>query len=429
MDTSSGVWVTYTLVTSSPSATQYTQNLTNGTITFNAAKNPPLAGVDNVKITYTKPIDGYKDRILKCTIINLFGVGGENRVFMSGNPDYKSQDWFSGLYDPTYFSDLDYSIVGTEETAVVGYTKYTNYQMAVKRTSQTQGTVYKRKGSINSSGEVEFTLETGISGLGAIGKHTFANLIDEPLFLTTQGIYAISTFNILSENVMRNRSFFVDNRLIKEPNLENAIACEYKGLYMLFINSHVYVLDSKQIGSVENDDMDFVYECYYWDNVPAYTVLSHENDLYFGTEDGKLCKFNYDLNTLIYNDDGEPINAYWYTTNDDDDAPQLEKTVQRLGNSVTIKPFTRTSATVYYIADSKEKVELVHGKMNVFSFNDINFNQFTFNTIRSVKEIYFKKQIKKYKRLQFMVENKALNEPFGVFSIIKTYTKGNLAKK
>ena len=40
-----------------------------------------------------------------------------------------------------------------------------------------------------------------------------------------------------------------------------------------------------------------------------------------------------------------------------------------------------------------------------------------------------KKKVKKYKRLQIIVENDALNEGFGVLQIVKTFTIGNYAKK
>lgn len=44
------------------------------------------------------------------------------------------------------------------------------------------------------------------------------------------------------------------------------------------------------------------------------------------------------------------------------------------------------------------------------------------------QEIYLRKKIKKYKRLQIIVENNMLNESFGVSEIVKMYTIGNYSK-
>ena len=72
---------------------------------------------------------------------------------------------------------------------------------------------------------------------------------------------------------------------------------------------------------------------------------------------------------------------------------------------------------------------LQQGFADIFDFENIDFERFTFNTNDNPQEIFFKKKIKNYKRLQFFVENNELNEGFGIFQIVKTYTRGNFAKK
>lgn len=308
---------------------------------------------------------------------------------------------------------------------------YGKYQLIIKEESQQYSTIYKRYGSLDSNGEAMFTLEAGVSGTGAISKYSFSNLIDEPLFLSRNGIYAIATINILADNTVRNRSYYIDNKLRKEEGLENAISCEWNGYYILCVNDVAYILDSKQIASNgRRSDIDYSYECYYWTNIPAKCLLSIGNELYFGTADGKICKFNTDITkTEKYNDDGQAIKAYWSTKNDDDGATYLYKTMQKKGCFVTIKPMARSSAKVYVIADGNEKKFLKEDTMDIFDFEDIDFERFTFNTNDSPQEIFFRKKIKKYKRLQFIVENSELNEGFGIFQIVKTYIRGNFAKK
>ena len=413
-------------------ATGYTTDLTTGKVTFNAVQKPVVAGQDNVFITYTKNVEGYADRINKCTISDLYGLGGSNRVFLSGNPDYKAYDWYSDIFKPNYFPDLNYSIVGTSDTAIMGYQRLGKYQMILKEDNQQDSTVFQRFGTLNDDGSVTFSVEQGVAGIGAISKHCFGMLADEPLFLSRQGIQAITSNNILAERTIRNRSFFVDSYLTKETNLQNAVACEWNGFYVLCINGVAYVLDGKNKSYKERSiaSYDYNYECYYWTNIPAICLLSVAGELYFGTEDGKICKFNTDIGGVLkYNDDGKAIVASWSTLNDDDNAPHLYKSMTKKGCLVTIKPYARSSGAIYVSKDGNSRQLLRSGIMDILDWDDIDFDRFTFNTNDSPQDIFFKKKVKKYKRLQIIVENDALNEGFGVLQIVKTFTVGNYAKK
>lgn len=412
--------------------TDYTADLTTGKITFTKAYEPAVPGQDNVFITYTKTVEGYADRINKCTISDLYGVGGSNRVFLSGNPDYKSYDWYSDIFKPNYFPDLNYSIVGTSDTAIMGYQRLGKYQMIIKEDNQQDSTVFQRWGMSDADGNVTFSVEQGIAGIGAISKHCFGILADEPLFLSRQGVQAITSNNIVAERTMRNRSFFVDSYLTTEEGLENAVACEWNGFYILCVNGVAYVLDGKNKSYKERSiaSYDYSYECYYWTNIPAICLLSVKGELYFGTADGRICKFNTDIENLTkYSDDGKAIVASWSTTNDDDNAPHLYKSMTKKGCLVTIKPYTRSSGTIYVSKDGNPRQMLRRGLMDILDWDDIDFERFTFNTNDSPQDIFFKKKVKKYKRLQIIVENDGVNEGFGILQIVKTFTVGNYAKK
>ena len=411
--------------------TEFTADLTTGKITFTSTQKPYVSGQDNVFITYSKTVEGYADRINKCTISDLYGLGGSNRVFLSGNADYKAYDWYSDIFRPNYFPDLNYSIVGTSDTRIMGYQRLGKYQMILKEDNQQDSTVFQRFGTLNEDGTVTFSVEQGIAGVGAVSKYCFGMLADEPLFLSRQGVQAITSNNILAERTIRNRSFFVDSYLTKEGNLQNAVACEWNGYYILCVNSVAYVLDGKnkaykQRSSVSND---YTYECYYWTNIPAICLLSINGELYFGTEDGRICKFNTDKEHDKYNDDGEPIVASWATKNDDDDAPHLYKSMTKKGCFVTLKPYKRSSGTIYVMKDGNPRQFLRSGLMDILDWEDVDFDRFTFNTNENPQDIFFKKKVKKYKRVQIIVENNGLNEGFGILQIVKTFTVGNYAKK
>jgi len=412
------------------SGTDYTSNLTTGKVTFTTTHAPIVAGQDNIFITYSKTVEGYADRIKKCTISTLYGLGGSNRVFVSGNSNYKSHDWFSEIFKPTYFPDLNYSIVGSDETAIMGYQKLGRYLIIIKEDNQQDSTIFQRYGTLQSDGSVLFAIEQGIAGTGAISKYCFANLVDEPLFLSRMGIMATTSNNILAERTVKNRSYFIDSQLIKEGNLNTAIATEWNGYYILAVNGRAYILDSRNKTYKDRIGTDYVYECYHWENIPAVCFLSISGELYFGTADGRICKFNTDvLDRTRFNDDDKPVTCYWSTKNDDDGASYLYKTMQKKGCTVTIKPFNRSSAKISVVVDGNPEQQLRFHTMDIFDWEDIDFDRFTFNMNRSPQDIFIKKKIKKYKRLQIIIKNDGLSEGFGVFQIVKTYTVGGYAKK
>ncbi len=420
----SGEWATLT--------TGYSVNLTSGKVTFTAVHEPVVTGQDNVKVTYSKTVEGYADRINKCTIADLYGLGGSNRVFLSGNSNYKAYDWYSDIFKPNYFPDLNYSIVGTSDTAIMGYQRLGKYQLIVKEDNQQDSTIFQRWGTLNDNGSVTFSVEQGIAGIGAISKKCFGTLADEPLFLSRQGVYAITSNNILAERTIRNRSFFVDAKLTKESNLKDAVACEWNGFFIVCINGNAYILDSKNKSYKERSSLsyDYNYECYYWTNIPAVCLLSVAGELYFGTADGQICKFNTDVSDMSrYSDNGEAIVAIWTTKNDDDGSPHLYKTMQKKGCMVTIKPYTRSSAKIYLAKDGDPEELVKQENMDILDWDDIDFDRFTFNTNDSPQDIFMRAKVKKYKRLQIIIKNDAENEGFGIFQIAKTFVFGNYAKK
>lgn len=411
------------------SGTDYTVDLKLGKITFTTAHKTPVRGQDNIYITYSKTVEGYADRILKCTVYAHYGVGGNNRVFLTGNPEYRAYDFWSDIYNPTYFPDLKYSIIGSANTAVMGYHKVAGYLAIVKEATQQDTTIFLRSGSLDSEGEVVWEVRPGIVGYGAVSKNSFVVLNDDPLFLSERGIYSITNSSITYERTLQNRSYNVDAKLTQEENLENAVAVEHKGMYILSVNGVCYVLDGKKIisGKVSSG---YNYECYYWDNVYANCFSSWQGVLWFGDTDGNICRFkDYMTSMEKYNDNGRAIRAVWATPYDDDGMIHRFKTVIRKGGLVVLAPFTAGSCKVYYCVDGAEEKLVASGTMDISDwFENINFERFTFEKSETPREIYFNKRQRKYKRLMLLFVNDEVNEGFGIHQIVKTYKVNGYSK-
>ena len=119
--------------------TDFDYDLVTGKITFATAPSEPLTdGQDNVIITFKKTVASYRERINKCTLLQVF----DNRVFFSGNQDYPNTVWHSSLNDPTYCSDLDYYNEGLDLSPVRSMVAGNNALWVFKEPSQANTTVF-----------------------------------------------------------------------------------------------------------------------------------------------------------------------------------------------------------------------------------------------------------------------------------------------
>lgn len=406
----------------------FTVDRTAGTVTFKTA--PAASELVNVKITAAKTVEGNREKITGAKNGVVFNDG---TIFVCGS--VKGIDFRSGYRQPNYFPENGYDRVGSDENDIVGYCRIGEYLGIIKESSEQDSTVFLRWQE--SDKDVEGNLLTmfhkkpGIVGIGALSSAAIGVLVDEPVFLSRRGVYSITSNAITSERTVQNRSLYCDNRLTNEPGLEKACTVEWDGRFLVCVNSHCYVLESRRKSYPNGSSNGYVCECYYWENIPAVCFLAVGDALYFGTGDGRICRFNTDIETLDrYNDDGEAITAVWSTCMDDDGYPHRLKTMIRRGCAVTLKPFTRSGVAVS-IRTEKDTAprEICRSTLDIFSWEDIDFSRFTFNANDAARDVVLRHTERRYKRLQFFVKNEAVNEGFGIYKIVKSYIVLGLAKK
>ena len=417
---SSGSWVEKT------ENTDFTVDRENGIINFTAAPGKsPVTGEDNVKITAYRTVSGYADRINKCCIGTQYGLkGAMDRLFLSGNPDYINQDWFSDQNDPTYFADTYYSSLGTSKSAIMGYSVINNYLATHKDEMETDQFIVLREGVLADNKPVFRSVNT-LQGAGAIAKDTFAYLSSEPLFLTRSGVYAITAQDITGEKYGQNRSFYLNGKLLKESDLEKAFAFVYKDMYWLCVNGVAYILDGLQPMQTDKS-MPYStrqYAGFYRTNLPANCMWEKDGNLYFGSTDGRVCEFYSDSDALVsYNDDGEKIEAIWETPDLDGKLFYKNKTFRYL--AVRLKSAVATTLEMYV---QKRGLWSFIKKDNYtaryLSFGSVVFSKFTFSSDQTQKIIPTKLRVKKVDKARFRFVNSELNEPFGLFDIALEYVE------
>lgn len=372
-------------------------------------------GLANVSIAFSKTVEGYTDKINRCRFAGLYGGKNDTRVFLAGNPDEPACDWQSGLYDPTYFPDTGYTRMGTDASAIVGYLKQYESQLIVKAGGAQESASYRRTFTLTDDGTALYPLTQGAQGEGAICPRSFASLNDLPLFLSARGVQGVFGTTVAEQRTIRSVSDAVAPRLQAEAGLENACAIVFQGKYYLAVGGHVYIAD----GTIADTDGSPAW--FYWTGVPAQCFAELDNELWFGTADGRLCRFKQAEEDGAYCDDDAAIDAYWRT-------PTLPlgdwgrmKTVRDV--IPTLVPHPRSGATVQYESEDGKTLALSRN-MDLFSFKTLDFSRFSFRCIPGALSYRTRYRQHRMPLLAVRIGNDRPNEPFGLLALTIRWTAG-----
>ena len=396
------------------SVTVSSVNRTTGLITLASA--PANAnGLANVSITFSKTVTGYADKINQCRFAGLYGGKNDTRAFVAGNPDEPDCDWQSGLYDPTYFPDTGYTRMGTDASAIVGYLKQYESQLVIKSGGAQEATSYLRSYLMADDGTALYPLKQGAQGAGATAPRSFATLGDLPLFLSARGVQGAFGTAVAEQRTIRSVSDAIVPKLETEAGLENACAAVFEGKYYLAVNGHMYIADSTL--TEENGDPAW----FYWTEVPAQCLAVLDGRLWFGTADGRLCRFARADEDGAYCDDDAAIDAYWRTPT----LPLADwgrvKTVRDV--IPTLMPYSRSGATVQYENENGALLALSRN-MDLFSFKTLDFSRFSFRCIPGAVSYRTRRRQHRMPLFAVRIGNDRPDEPFGLLALTIRWTQG-----
>lgn len=295
------------------STDKYTVDYANGQIKMTYAPDAPLTdGQDNVKIKFKKALPKYKSSIFGCTLLQVF----DNRVFVSGNPDFPNVVWHCSLNDPSYFSDLDYYREGMDNAHIKGLVAGNNALWVFREPSSANTTVFYHTPSLDDEyGKVYPSSHSSVT-TGCIGKAI--NFNDDIVFFSDRGMEGISG-DVTTEQVLAHRSSLVDRKMIAEADYKNMILEEWEGYLLVFIGNKVYLADSRTAFAYENH---MEYEWFYWELSKAVTCSCVQDGiLYLGTDSGVYTLTDYE----------SPVESYWTTPKDKFKHPHKLKTTNKRG--------------------------------------------------------------------------------------------------
>jgi hypothetical protein len=344
-----------------------------GKISFTEAPAAPKTdGQDNVSVTFRKTVNGYRENILNCTLLQVF----DNRVFFSGNKDYPNTVWHCSLNDPTYCSDLDYYQEGMDTAQVMGLVAGNNALWVFREPSEANTNVFYHTPTLDEEyGKIYPSSHSSVT-IGCVGKAI--NFNDDIVFFSERGMEGISG-DVTTEQVAAHRSSLVDRKMISEPDYQKMLLEEWEGYLLVFIGDRVYLADSR---TAFNNEGHIEYDWFFWQmekNITSAKV--YDGVLYLGTEDG--------VYTLTDNECS--VESYWVTPKDKFKYPHMQKTTNKRGCVAEamgdISVYAKTDKTDFELIGTYENVtDYFVSRIKRKKFKDIQL-KFHSNTRFSLESV------------------------------------------
>lgn len=354
----------------------FTLDRAKGIVKFDTAPSKD----DKVVVLFSKTISGHRTRIENCLLSCEF----DNRIFFSGNKDYPNAVFHCELNDPRYIRDNAYYECGMDLSLIKALVPGNNVLWVFKEINQNSSSVYYLNPTLDSTYSKIYPSVSGSIALGC--ESTGLNFNDDIVFFSNNGLEAISSSSLYSEQILQHRSSLVDTKMLNEINYKNVVVTEYKGYLLCLMDSHIYLADSRKRYQSTSNDIE--YEWFYWElPFDISYIREYRNELYLGNSNGEL--FILEGTT----DNEQDIYSEWTTAKEDFGYASYTKTTNKRGNTAELKQMNNDEIKLSTVVDGTLKEKNV--------FND------------SKGYIAYRIKDKKFKNIQLKFSS---NKPFGLFS-------------
>ena len=369
---------------------EYTADLVAGTVTFATA---PANGINTVEIGYTVPSSD-RLRVERMRYAELYNGSQDSRVFLYG--DGSNQAIYSGLDGngqgrADYFPDLNVANVGESNTPITAMVRHGSRLMAYK-TNSTYSIAYGSISLADGSMTAGFYITPVHRSLGNVAPGQVQVVLNYPRTLHGEDVIEwrnASTYftaderqaKVVSDRVQTTiRQFDLTRCKCWDDNDKQEYYICYDGQALV----HNYAADA----------------WYYYSNFDAVALMNFQNELYFGTSDGRILHLSHNYRT----DCGEAISAYWESGAMDFRADYMRKYTSMIW--VSVKPESRSYVEVTIRTDRKSDfAEKIIAK-SVAGFGDMDFAAFSFITSSrpQIKRLRIKAKKYAYYKLIFQTD-------------------------
>lgn len=394
--------------------TDYTMDLTAGTVTTSTILLNNITAYDDVEIGWTKG-SGQRDLILKNRAAIIYGGANDNRVFMWGNSYYKNRRFYSGLADGVpsaeYFPANYWSDVGSSY-AITDIVKQFDRQIIF-----TEGNAYYSYYELIGE-DVGFPVYPLNDVKGNIAFNQARTILNNP-YSIYEGIYEWVATNVRDERNAKYISHRVQMDL-DTVDLSQVITYDYElnGEYWLCVDNTAWIHNYR-------NDTWYKYELD--NNIKC--LIEIDGELYFGTDTGQIMKFDEKLR----NDNGNRIESEWQMGFFDFGIEYITKYLNNIW--ISLKPDSKSSVDVKWESDkaaslskSFDFTELYFGDIilsipqdtvgyNLFNYETMSYSKWSYETNYSPQPFKFKLKAKKFTYFKLILANDSMIDNAIVLSI------------
>lgn len=323
-----------------PSA-NYTVTPADGSITFNSV---PTKGVESFEVEYTVAND-FTSQVLAMRYSELYSGTQDTRVFLYG--DGSNEAFYSGLDGngrpcAEYFPDMNEVAVGDKNTPITGMIRH--YSSLICYKTDSTWSISFGITTLDSGSMIPAFYCVPVNrniGNVAVGQVQLVN--NYPRTLHGKDLYEWRNGNRSSGNLTQDerQAQRISDRIHKTLDGFDPTEC------LCFDDNYhqEYYIVHDNTALVHNYAVDAWYS---YNDIPAAMMVSYQNTLYIGGNDG----FVYRMDEEYTDDDGTPIEAYWESGSMDFGQEYRRKNSAQLW--LSMKPDEDCAVTVTIQTDRKE---------------------------------------------------------------------------
>ena len=331
--------------------TDYTVNLTDGTVTFTTAPpvtNPPTN--NTVVITYSKTNAGAYSSVMDCPYAVTYGGTGDLCVVVGGCPAQPNAIFWNGnniAMDPTYFPISQYQFCGDVDDTVTGFGKQQSYLVVFK--AHSVGRVKQDIATVDGRMTIDMPYVAINDKIGCDCPYSI-QLIDNNLVWcnTEQGVHILKDSSWAYENNVVCLSKKVNGGPTKAGLLAKVrttvpVSLDDTKRYWLCCGGDVWVWDYE---NTTYQDPSW----YFLTNINAVDFASEYDNVWHLNTAGRLTRFIRDFRDY----DGPIEKLYRFATQYFGGYDRLKNV-----NSVlfVMRPEVDTEAQLRYITDYEDRVD------------------------------------------------------------------------
>lgn len=207
--------------------------------------------------------------IINCQIAEVF----DGRVFFSGNPAFPNTVFYTerpkkGYEDALYVGRYNYLSDGVGSYKVKAMLAVRDMLAIFKEGDDGSGSIFYHKKEASSLGALDTIYPVAYIHSGICTSGSCLSFLDDPVFLTNNGLMALNHENINYQRNIACRSHNVNHYLLRE-DLSKAHLCEWLGYLVVGIEGKIFLADSRAVFTHPSGSRE--YEWFLLIDIGAYT--------------------------------------------------------------------------------------------------------------------------------------------------------------